>query len=362
MRYGEASNLNVPVVSGSVQLPMTQDVTSPRAWSSISSQYPSRQTSEAAGTVQVPQANTVTNERARTDEYESPEAMQMLILLAGKLDEAWPLVELWKDPKYKGGQFPYEEQEKGRQGEVDRLMQFEAVQDIVPEKDDTVYDTTWVEEWRGDLVRGRLCIRQYNDGYRSDCFSGTPDSFFVRFQMMKASTDRGRTIMIVDVSVAFMHSPIGDERVVVRVPKGVTSSTGYWLLLKALNGTRKASQMWTEFSAEKVIGWGASRNDHNPCIFRIEDTDLDIEQHGDDFVIEGPRQAVVEIRDKFNKAFLVKKADIISLHPDDDKEGHFLHRHMWTKAAGMKSWSPGMWMISWKSLEWAIAILSRRQV
>ena len=159
--------------------------------SSISSQYPSRQISEATGTVTVPAS--IANKRARTDEYESPEAIQMLMLMVGKLDEPWPVVELWKDPKYKGGKFPYEEQEKGRQGEVDRLMQFEAVQDIVPGKDDTVYDTTLVEEWRGDLVRCRLCIRQYNDGYRSDCFSGTPDSFFVRFQMIKASTERGRS-------------------------------------------------------------------------------------------------------------------------------------------------------------------------
>ena len=239
----------------------------------------------------------------------------MLIFMVGKLEEGYPVVELWKDPKYKGGSFPYEAHEKGRQDEVDRLMQFEAVQDITPEKDDTVYDTTWVEEWCGELVRCRLCIRQYNDGYRSDCFSGTPDSFFVRFQLLKASTNKSRAIMIVDVSVAFMHSPIGDERVVVRVPKGVTSSTGYWLLLKALNGTRKASQMWTEFSAEKVIGWSASRNDHNPHIFRIEETDLDIEQHGDDFVVEGPRDAVVAIRDRFREAFLVKKADIISMDP-----------------------------------------------
>jgi len=92
--------------------------------------------------------------------------------------------------------------------------------------------------------------------------------------------------------------------------------------------------MWTEFSAEKVIGWGASRNDHNPCIFRIEDTDLDIEQHGDDFVVEGPRQAVVELREQLNAAFLVKKADIISMHPDDDKEGHFLHRHVYVDEDG----------------------------
>ena len=84
----------------------------------------------------------------------------MLILAVGKLDEPWPVVELWKDPKYKGGNFPYEEQEKGRQGEIDRLMQFEAVKDIVLEGDDIIYDTNGVEERRGTLVRCRLCIRQ----------------------------------------------------------------------------------------------------------------------------------------------------------------------------------------------------------
>ena len=92
--------------------------------------------------------------------------------------------------------------------------------------------------------------------------------------------------------------------------------------------------MWTEFSAEKVIGWGASRNDHNPCIFRIEDTDLDIEQHGDDFVVEGPRDAVVEIRDRCHEAFLVKKADIISMDPRDDKEGWCLHRRVFVDEDG----------------------------
>lgn len=70
--------------------------------------------------------------------HESPEAIQMLILAVGKLDEPWPAVELWKDPKYNGGNFPYEAQEKGRQGEIDRLMQFVAMKDIVPEGDDTI--------------------------------------------------------------------------------------------------------------------------------------------------------------------------------------------------------------------------------
>lgn len=37
-----------------------------------------------------------------------------------------------------------------------------------------------------------------------------------------------------------MHADI-DEVVKVKVPDGITSNTSYWLLLKAVNGTQKAS-------------------------------------------------------------------------------------------------------------------------
>ena len=151
--------------------------------------------------------------------------------------------------------------------------------------------------------------------------SGTPDSFFVRFQLLKASTSRERAIMMIDVSVASMHAPIGDERVIVRVPKGVMGPTGFWILLEAVDGTRKASQMWTEFSADQVRGWGAQRNDHSPCIFRMADMDMDIEQHGDDFLVEAGRESLIWIRDRFNEAFVLERADIVSMHKDDAKEG-----------------------------------------
>lgn len=79
---------------------------------------------------------------------------------------------------------------------------------------------------------------------------------------------------------------------------------------------------------------GVLREMTTTCIFRIEDTDMDIEQHGDDFVVEGPRDAVVAIRDRFHEAFLVKQADIISMHPDDDKEVFFLHRRVYVDKDG----------------------------
>ena len=59
--------------------------------------------------------------------------------------------------------------------------------------------------------------------------------------MYRLSNDRNLAAMILDVSVAFMHAPT-DERIIVKCPKDIPSTTGFWILLKALNGTQRASR------------------------------------------------------------------------------------------------------------------------
>ena len=93
------------------------------------------------------------------------------------------------------------------------------------EAGDQVYDMIWVEDWRGDDVRSRLCVRQYDDGTRTDLFAATPDSFLNRYQLASLSTDPRRACLIIDVTTAFMHAPI-DEEVKVEVPKDILSATG----------------------------------------------------------------------------------------------------------------------------------------
>ena len=40
------------------------------------------------------------------------------------------------------------------------------------------HDMVWVDEWRDDRVRSRLCMRQFKaEGLRDDLFAGTPDTF-----------------------------------------------------------------------------------------------------------------------------------------------------------------------------------------
>ena len=61
---------------------------------------------------------------------------------------------------------------------------FKAVKDIVPDTDDKIYTLRWVEDWRGDEVRSRLAIRQYNGGEkRWDLFQGAPDTWMMRLQI-----------------------------------------------------------------------------------------------------------------------------------------------------------------------------------
>ena len=238
-----------------------------------------------------------------------------------------PKVELWRDKRmWKSQKFPEDKLKAGREKEVKNLILFNAIKDTTLEEGEHAYSMVWVEEWRGDEVRSRLVVRQYNtEGKRDDLFAGTPDAFFSRFQLHRASCNKDWAVMIVDVSVAFMHAPI-QEKIKVKVPPGLTSATGYWELLKAVNGTRQASLCWDDFAADKVTSWGATRNDHNPAVFRFSEQEIDLEKHGDDFFAEGPRDQVLWLKEKFNEDFLVKKAEVVSLHPEDLKQASFLHR------------------------------------
>ena len=56
----------------------------------------------------------------------------MLIFMVSKMEDEYPIVECWKGPTYKGGGFPCETHEEGRRDEIDRLVEFEVVEDINP--------------------------------------------------------------------------------------------------------------------------------------------------------------------------------------------------------------------------------------
>ena len=66
------------------------------------------------------------------------------------------------------------------------------------------------------------------------------------------------------------------------------------------------------------------QNDINPCIYKRFCGDLDLEQHGDDFLVCGVTRSLEKLTQEFNRHFLVKKCEIVSLKLEHQSETHFL--------------------------------------
>ena len=161
-------------------------------------------------------------------------------------------------------------------------------------------DMVWVDEWRGDRVRSRLCVRQFKAGSGTTCLRDRQTHF---------------GIFVIDFSVAFMHARTDDE-IYVKVPSGIKS----WNLMAAVNGTRKASKHWQEYSSDRLVtNMPFQQNDINPCIYKRFCDDLDLEQHGDDFLVCGATRCLDKLPEESNEHFLMKNFEIVSWHVELDQ-------------------------------------------
>ena len=152
-----------------------------------------------------------------------------------------PPVDLSRDRIALSGKFPENDLRAGPELELRNMLNFDAFQlvdELPPGK--WAYDMVWVDEWRGDRVRSRLCVRQFKaEGLRKDLFAvvrGNTDTTRICWQTCEFSHQ-------VDISVAFMHART-DEEIYVKVPSDIKA---------ALNGIRKASKHWQEYSSDKLV-------------------------------------------------------------------------------------------------------------
>ena len=86
---------------------------------------------------------------------------------------------------------------------------------------------------------------------------------------------------------------------------------------------------WQEYSSDKLVtNMLFQQNYNNPYIYKRFCDDLDLEQHGDDFLVCGATQGLEKLAEEFNGHFLVKKAEIVSLKPVHQSETLFLKRRI----------------------------------
>ena len=101
----------------------------------------------------------ITETPPETPKPETVSEVNLLTTIA-LLDE--PVSELWRDARaMRDKNFPYEAREQRRQKELHNLHLFDAIEDATPERGEHTPDMVWIEEYRGDEVRARLCLRQY---------------------------------------------------------------------------------------------------------------------------------------------------------------------------------------------------------
>ena len=177
-------------------------------------------------------------------------------------------------------------------------------------------------------MRSRLCVRQFKaEGIRNDLFAETRETFFIKYLLAQAASCKQFGVLVADISVAFMHART-DEEIYVKVPSDIRSSK-YWRLKAALNGTRKASKHWQEFSSDKLVtNMHFQQNDINLCVYKRFHDNLDLEQHGDDFLVVALTSMLECLAEEFKSHFLVKKAEVVSLKPEHQSETHFLKRRI----------------------------------
>ena len=118
-------------------------------------------------------------------------------------------------------------------------------------------------------MRSRLCVRQLKaEGFRNELFAGAPDTFFIKYLLAKAASCKEFGVPVVNISVACMHART-DEDIYVKVPSDIRSSN-FWRLKAALNGTRKASKHWQEYSSDKLVtNIFLQQNDINPFFLKL---------------------------------------------------------------------------------------------
>lgn len=161
------------------------------------------------------------------------------------------------------------------------------------------------------IVRSRLVIQEFALGGRVDLFAGTNPAWVLRFfislhaSRRSAGRERTRKICPYDISVAFLHAKL-EEKIAVRPPRDMRRKGRRWRLKVALNGTRKASQLFQDLVVVVMTEFGFIRIKTVPLLFFHEERTIDMVWHGDDALGGGEDRDIDDLDSHLLKHLKVK--------------------------------------------------------
>jgi len=211
-----------------------------------------------------------------------------------------PPMEADFDIDWEIGEYDEEQIRIGKTKEINNMAEF-GLYEPCPEAEidpsGKWISARWENQQRGDEVRCRYVAREYKklDPFRDDVFtpSSTPTtSRLIDFKATKLS----QPTFIADAVNAYFNA-IEPELVYTQPPREWLAVQGLkgertdvvWRLKKKLYGERDASVGFNDFVFDVLVTkMGFTRCAVQPCFYRHEKDDVDVEVHQDDFYATAP--------------------------------------------------------------------------
>ena len=162
-----------------------------------------------------------------------------------------------------------------------------------------------------DIVRSRLVVEDFRGSKSArsmEISSPTPSVEALRTVLAYAGRHDWELASL-DVSQAFMHTPLKHRKAIVKLPLSVSFPNGepvYMALDQTLNGLRISSRAWLEFITSDTLGpLGLRACEREPCLFSglVDGVECLVLLYVDDVLIACPGRKII---DKILAAFQSK--------------------------------------------------------
>ena len=162
------------------------------------------------------------------------------------------------------------------------------------------------------IVRSRWVVRQFRDKAEEDVYAGCPGGEAIRCLLAIAVFEE-MEIIPGDFSVAFMHTPMTYEEYVEAPPEWGIDADSCWRLERALNGLRKAAQLFQKYLigllTEKM---GFLSFSGLPTLLRHQEQKVRVAIHVDDPLSTGPGDGVRQMYKSLGTWLVVKIGEAFS--------------------------------------------------
>ena len=202
-----------------------------------------------------------------------------------------------------------------------------------------ILGTRWVDKRKGDAVRSRLCVQDFN--FRKgklgpdDLFAPTPPTIAARYTVSRAASGprfprrMRRSCMVLDFEKAFLNGSMERDVCIELPPEDARRQGGrnVGYLRRAMYGLREAPAIWQSVVQALMKDLGFRSCTTVPCVYHHSERDLLVVAHVDDFLVSGPRHELLALKNEIRRRYDCD-GDVLGDEEGDVSEISFLGRRL----------------------------------